>query len=317
VNAAIAERTIDIEGLPVRYLTAGSGPPLVHGVGTSAVEWSWVLPTLAPDHLVYAIDLPGFNGSARPPITRRPLRTLRWRVPRCLEARASRGDRQLARRTRSPAPGALRPGARLRARLVRQRRPGPSGESGSGGAQLTRRRRAGDDVGQDASRRCRVGFPSWVTTLRASLADSPKVAQGPVSAGADTELHGSDASVPPCDRLSGRTTRGLGRSTPSPQDADAYRVGSRGQGISSLARERGSHSPARGFTRIHPQLWPPASRRATANLRVYRGSIPQRKNLRRRGDENTYDRVGGGKGRNEQTGSRDCAANEVHRKDHR
>jgi len=74
VNAAIAERTIDVEGLSVRYLTAGSGPPLVlvHGVGTSAVEWSWVLPTRAPDHLVYAIDLPGFDGSARPPIIRRP-----------------------------------------------------------------------------------------------------------------------------------------------------------------------------------------------------------------------------------------------------
>ena len=69
VNAAIVERTIDIEGLRTRYLTAGSGPPLVlvHGVGTSAGEWSWVLPTLARDHLVYAIDLPGFHGSARPP----------------------------------------------------------------------------------------------------------------------------------------------------------------------------------------------------------------------------------------------------------
>ena len=69
MNAAIAERTIDVEGLLVRYLTAGSGPPLVlvHGVGTSAGEWSWVLPTLARDYLVYAIDLPGFHGSAKPP----------------------------------------------------------------------------------------------------------------------------------------------------------------------------------------------------------------------------------------------------------
>ncbi len=69
MNAAIAERTIDVEGLSVRYITAGSGSPLmlVHGVGTSADEWSWVLPTLARDHLVYAIDLPGFDGSARPP----------------------------------------------------------------------------------------------------------------------------------------------------------------------------------------------------------------------------------------------------------
>src|SRR5918993_4440892 len=60
---------IDIEGLRTRYLTAGSGPPLVlvHGVGTSAYEWSWVLPNLARNHLVYAIDLPGFDGSAKPP----------------------------------------------------------------------------------------------------------------------------------------------------------------------------------------------------------------------------------------------------------
>jgi 2-hydroxy-6-oxonona-2,4-dienedioate hydrolase len=69
VNAAFAQRTIYIEGLPTRYLTTGSGPPLVlvHGVGTSAGEWSWVLPTLARDHLVYAIDLPGFEGTAKPP----------------------------------------------------------------------------------------------------------------------------------------------------------------------------------------------------------------------------------------------------------
>ena len=69
MNTTPAQRTIEIEGLPVRYLTAGSGPPLVlvHGVGTSAAEWSWVLPTLARDHLVYAIGLPGFDGNARPP----------------------------------------------------------------------------------------------------------------------------------------------------------------------------------------------------------------------------------------------------------
>jgi pimeloyl-ACP methyl ester carboxylesterase len=69
VNTVPAERTTEIEGLPVRYITGGSGPPLVfvHGVGTSAAEWSWVLPALARDHLVYAIDLPGFDGSASPP----------------------------------------------------------------------------------------------------------------------------------------------------------------------------------------------------------------------------------------------------------
>jgi pimeloyl-ACP methyl ester carboxylesterase len=51
------------------YLTAGAGPPilLLHGVGTSAREWSWVLPGLARNHLVYAVDLPGYADSVEPP----------------------------------------------------------------------------------------------------------------------------------------------------------------------------------------------------------------------------------------------------------
>lgn len=32
-------------------------------MGTSAGEWSWVIPALARNHLVYAIDLPGYDGS--------------------------------------------------------------------------------------------------------------------------------------------------------------------------------------------------------------------------------------------------------------
>jgi pimeloyl-ACP methyl ester carboxylesterase len=40
---------------------------LLHGVGTSSGEWSWVLPDLARHHLVYAIDLPGYDGSYEPP----------------------------------------------------------------------------------------------------------------------------------------------------------------------------------------------------------------------------------------------------------
>jgi pimeloyl-ACP methyl ester carboxylesterase len=40
---------------------------LLHGVGTSSGEWSWVLAGLARDHLVYAVDLPGYDGSYEPP----------------------------------------------------------------------------------------------------------------------------------------------------------------------------------------------------------------------------------------------------------
>ena len=39
---------------------------LLHGVGTSAAEWRWVLPALARNHLVYAVDLPGYDGSSEP-----------------------------------------------------------------------------------------------------------------------------------------------------------------------------------------------------------------------------------------------------------
>jgi pimeloyl-ACP methyl ester carboxylesterase len=67
--SSLEKRTIDVEGMSTGYLTAGAGPPLVllHGVGTSAREWSWVLPDLAANHLVYAIDLPGYDGSVKPP----------------------------------------------------------------------------------------------------------------------------------------------------------------------------------------------------------------------------------------------------------
>ena len=62
------ERHIDVGGLPTRYLTAGTGPPLVllHGVGDNALNWQWVLPALAGIHRVCAPDLPGSGGSAKP-----------------------------------------------------------------------------------------------------------------------------------------------------------------------------------------------------------------------------------------------------------
>ena len=43
------------------------GPPLVllHGVGDSALDWQWVMPTLAGTHRVYAPDLPGSGGSIK------------------------------------------------------------------------------------------------------------------------------------------------------------------------------------------------------------------------------------------------------------
>jgi len=64
----VEEHDIDVDGLPICYLTAGTGPPLVllHGAGDNALDWRWVMPALAANHRVYALDLPGSPDSARP-----------------------------------------------------------------------------------------------------------------------------------------------------------------------------------------------------------------------------------------------------------
>ena len=65
---AVEKRDVEVEGLPIRYLTTGSGPPLLllHGAGDSSLDWQWVMPDLAATHRVYAPDLPGSPDSARP-----------------------------------------------------------------------------------------------------------------------------------------------------------------------------------------------------------------------------------------------------------
>ena len=63
------EQYTEVEGLPTRYLTAGTtGTPLVllHGVGDNAFDWRWVMLALARTHRFYAPDLPGSGGSAKP-----------------------------------------------------------------------------------------------------------------------------------------------------------------------------------------------------------------------------------------------------------
>lgn len=63
------ERQIDVSGLNIRYLSAGNDDPalvLLHGVGDSAVDWSWVIPNLGTKHRVIAPDFPGSGDSAKP-----------------------------------------------------------------------------------------------------------------------------------------------------------------------------------------------------------------------------------------------------------
>ena len=66
----VEEHNVDVDGLRIRYLSAGAGPPLVllHGAGDNALDWRWVFPALARTHRVYAPNLPGSPNSARPAI---------------------------------------------------------------------------------------------------------------------------------------------------------------------------------------------------------------------------------------------------------
>jgi pimeloyl-ACP methyl ester carboxylesterase len=74
MNVAVEKQDVEIDGLPIRFLAAGEGPPLVllHGAGDNALDWQWVMPTLAATHRVYAPDLPGSPDSARPAVDYSP-----------------------------------------------------------------------------------------------------------------------------------------------------------------------------------------------------------------------------------------------------
>jgi len=49
---SVLEQKIEVDGILTRYLSAGSGPPLVllHGAGDNACDWSYVLPLLGRSH---------------------------------------------------------------------------------------------------------------------------------------------------------------------------------------------------------------------------------------------------------------------------
>jgi pimeloyl-ACP methyl ester carboxylesterase len=64
----VSERELILHGHRVRFLEAGSGPPLVlvHGITSSADCWRPVIEGLARDHTVIAPDLLGHGESAKP-----------------------------------------------------------------------------------------------------------------------------------------------------------------------------------------------------------------------------------------------------------
>lgn len=60
---------VEVEGKRIHYIRQGNGSPviLIHGFGGSTYTWRKLIPCLADTHTVYAIDLPGFGLSDKPP----------------------------------------------------------------------------------------------------------------------------------------------------------------------------------------------------------------------------------------------------------
>jgi pimeloyl-ACP methyl ester carboxylesterase len=67
-GAEVAECWMDFDGARMRYLRAGSGPPLIllHGLMGYSFSWRYTMPALAPYATVYAPDLLGAGFSDRP-----------------------------------------------------------------------------------------------------------------------------------------------------------------------------------------------------------------------------------------------------------
>jgi pimeloyl-ACP methyl ester carboxylesterase len=65
----IERREVEVNGVRLHYLTCGEGDPLVllHGRGASAAMFAPVLPLLAARRQVFALDLPGWGLSGKPP----------------------------------------------------------------------------------------------------------------------------------------------------------------------------------------------------------------------------------------------------------
>jgi len=64
----IMSRTAEVDGVQLRYLTAGHGPTviLLHGYAETSRMWRPVIPLLAEKFTVIAPDLPGIGDSSIP-----------------------------------------------------------------------------------------------------------------------------------------------------------------------------------------------------------------------------------------------------------
>ena len=64
----VERNTAEIDGQPLHYLRAGSGPPLLllHGLLGGAFCWRLNLDAFSREHTILAVDLPGLGGSDAP-----------------------------------------------------------------------------------------------------------------------------------------------------------------------------------------------------------------------------------------------------------
>jgi pimeloyl-ACP methyl ester carboxylesterase len=67
--AGVEECWLEVDGVQMRYLKAGSGPPLIllHGLLGYSFSWRFTMPALAKYATLYAPDMPGSGFSERPP----------------------------------------------------------------------------------------------------------------------------------------------------------------------------------------------------------------------------------------------------------
>jgi pimeloyl-ACP methyl ester carboxylesterase len=65
---SIEEQWVSLNGVRVRYLRSGFGPPLLllHGLLGYSFSWRFAMPVLARQATVYAVDMPGAGFSERP-----------------------------------------------------------------------------------------------------------------------------------------------------------------------------------------------------------------------------------------------------------
>src|SRR5277367_6661307 len=87
LSEGVEECWMELDGARMRYLRAGSGPPLIllHGLLGYSFSWRYTLPALAPYATVYAPDLLGAGFSDRPRGIDHSMRATARRVLRFVE----------------------------------------------------------------------------------------------------------------------------------------------------------------------------------------------------------------------------------------